>query len=43
MLLEATKNILCKNQIRMQDMYKQFKYEQLNISAETTVMKLLKF
>ena len=43
MLLEANKNILCKNQIRIQNMYWQFKYEQLHISAQTTEIKLLKF
>ena len=42
MLLEANKNILCKNQIGMQNMYYQFKYEQLHISAKTTDIKLLK-
>ena len=43
MLLQANKNILCKNQIRIQSMYYQFKYEQLHISAETKEIKLLKF
>ena len=41
MLLLANKNILCKNQIRIQNMYWQFKYEQLHISAKTTEIKLL--
>ena len=36
MLLQANKNILCKNQIRIQIMYWQFQYEQLHISAKTT-------
>ena len=43
MLLQANENILCKNQIRIQNMYLQFKYKQLHISAKTTEMKLLKF
>ena len=43
MLLQANKNILCKNQIRIQNMYQQFKYEQLHISVKTAVIKLLKF
>ena len=43
MLLEANKNVLCKNQIRIQNMYWQFKYEELHISAKTTEIKLLKF
>ena len=43
MLLQANKNILCKNQIRIQNMYQQFKYEQLHISAKTAVIKLSKF
>ena len=43
MLLLANKNILCKNQIRIQNMYWQFKYEQLHISAKTTEIKLLRF
>ena len=42
-LLQASKNILCKNQIRIENMYWKFKYEQLHISAETTEIKLLKF
>ena len=42
-LLEANKNVLCKNQIRIQNMYWQFKYEELHISAKTTEIKLLKF
>ena len=36
MLLQANKNILCKNQIRIQNMNQQFKYEQLHVSAQTT-------
>ena len=28
MLLEANENIVCKDQIRIQNMYQQFKYEQ---------------
>ena len=36
MLLQANKNILCKNQIRIQIMYWQFQYEQVHISAKTT-------
>ena len=43
MLLQANKNILCKNPIRIQNKYQQFKYEQLHISAKTTEIKLLKF
>ena len=43
MLLQANKNILCKNPIRIQNKYQQFKYEQLQISAKTTEIKLLKF
>ena len=43
MLLLENKNILCKNQIRIQNMYWQFKYEQLHISAKTTEIKLLNF
>ena len=49
MLLQANKNILCKNQIRMQNKYEQlhkyeqFNYEQLHISAKTTEIKLLRF
>ena len=42
MLLQANKNILCKNQFRIQNMYKQFKFQQLHISAETAEIKLLK-
>ena len=42
MLLEANENIFYKNQIRIQYMYLQFKYEQLLISAKTTKIKLLK-
>ena len=33
MLLQANKNSLCKNQIRIQNMYWEFKYEQLHIST----------
>ena len=43
MPLQANKNILCKNQIKTQNMYQQFKYEQLRISAKTAKIKLLKF
>ena len=43
MPLQANKNILCKNQIRIQNMTQQFKYVQLHISAKTTEIKLLKF
>ena len=43
MLLQANEKILCKNQIRIQKMYSQFKYVQLHISAKTAVIKLLKF
>ena len=43
MLLQANKNIICKDQIRIQNMYSQFKYEQLHIPAKTAVIKLLKF
>ena len=43
MLLQANKNILSKNQIRIQYKYQQFKYEQLHVSAKTAVIKLLKF
>ena len=43
MPLQANKNILCKNQIRIQNMSKQFKYEKLHTSAKTTEIKLLKF
>ena len=42
MLLRANKNMLCKNQIRIQNVYLQFKYEQLHICAKTTKIKLLK-
>ena len=41
MLLEENENIFCKNQIRIQNMYEQFKYEKLHISAKTTEIKLL--
>ena len=43
MLLHGNKNILCENQIIIQNMSQQFKYEQLHISAKTTKIKLLKF
>ena len=43
MLLQANKNILCKNQIRIRNMHQQFKYEQVHVSAKTAVIKLLKF
>ena len=43
MLLQANKNILWKNQIRIQNMYQQFNYEQLHMSAKTAVRELLKF
>ena len=43
MPLQANKNILCKNQIRIQNMSKQFKYEKLQTSAKTTEINLLKF
>ena len=39
MLMQANENILCKNQIRIQNMYWQFKYEQLHISAKTRKIK----
>ena len=42
-LLQANENMLCKNQIRIQSMSYQFKYEQLHISAKTTEIKLLRF
>ena len=35
--------LVSKNQVRMQNMYKQFKYKQLHISAKITEIKLLKF
>ena len=46
MLLQAnehilSKNILCKDQIRIEIKYQQFKYEHLHISAKTAVIKLL--
>ena len=41
MLLQVNKNI-CKDQIRKQNMYYQFTYEQLHISAKTAI-ELLKF
>ena len=41
-LLQVNKNPLCKNQMRIQNMYYQFKYEQLHIFAKTAVIKLLK-
>ena len=43
MLLQPNKNILCKNQIGIQNMYSQFKYEELHISPDATEIKLLKF
>ena len=43
MLMLANKNILCKNQTRIQNMYWQFKYEQLHMSAKTTEIKPMKF
>ena len=43
MLLQANKNILCKYQIRIQNMSQQLKYEQLHISAKTTEIKLFRF
>ena len=43
MPLQANKNILCKNQIRIQNMTQQFKYVQLHISAKTAEIKLMKF
>ena len=43
LLLQANKNIPCKNQIRIQNMCQQFSYEQLPISAKTAKIKLLKF
>ena len=36
MPLQANKNILCKNQIKIQNMYYQFKYEQLYIRRESS-------
>ena len=42
MLLQANK-ILCKNQIKIQNMSWQFKFEQLHISAKTTEIKRLRF
>ena len=41
--MQANKNILCKEQIRIQNMYQQVKYEKLNISAKGAVARLLKF
>ena len=43
MLLQPNKNILCKNQIGIQNMYSQFKYEELHISPDATEIKLLRF
>ena len=43
MPLQANKNILCKGQIRIQNMYEQFKYEQIQIYAKAAVIKLLNF
>ena len=42
MLLQANKNILCKYQIRIQNMSQQLKYKQLHISAKTTEIKLFR-
>ena len=39
MLLQANKNTLCQNQIRIQNMSQQLEYEQLYISAKTTEIK----
>ena len=39
MLLQANKNTLCQNQIRIQNMSQQLEYEQLHISAKTTEIK----
>ena len=36
MPLQANKNILCKNQIRIQNIYQQFKYEELHKSPKAT-------
>ena len=36
MLLQPNNNILCKNQLRIQNIYHQIKNEQLHISAKTT-------
>ena len=43
LLLQVNKNILFKNQIRIQNMYQQFKYEELHTSAKTAEVELLKF
>ena len=43
MVLQANKNILRKNPIRMQNISQQFKYQQLDISPNTTKIKLLRF
>ena len=43
MLLQVNKNFICKDQIRIQNMYQQFKYGKLHISAKTAAMKPLKF
>ena len=43
MLLQGNKNTLCKNQIIIQNMSQQFKYEQLHISAKITEIKPLRF
>ena len=40
-LMEANENILCKNQIRIQIMCYQFRYEQLHISSKVAVIKLV--
>ena len=42
LLLQVNKNILFNNQIRIQNMYRQFKYEQLHTSAKTAEIELLK-
>ena len=43
MLLQANKSILCMNQVRIQNIYWQFRYEQWHISAKTavTIFKIL--
>ena len=43
MLLQVNKNFICKDQIRIQNMYQQFKYGKLHISAKTAAIKPLKF
>ena len=42
-LLQANKNIICKDQITIQNMDSQFKYEQLHIPAKIAIIKLFKF